>query len=71
LQALASLIYHVNVLLLAFVLRRSKETRGWRFFAVSSILCDIWMMGYAMSKLSILSAVGVTGECHGQEETSC
>ncbi|KAK1759671.1 hypothetical protein QBC47DRAFT_372753 [Echria macrotheca] len=68
--ALASISYHVNVLLIAFLLRKSEETRGWRFFAVGSILGDIWMMGYAMSKLSILSAVGVTGACHGQEETS-
>ncbi|KAK5652799.1 hypothetical protein OQA88_9655 [Cercophora sp. LCS_1] len=67
--AVSNIIYHPNVLLLMFLLRRSKETRGWRFIAVFSIIGDLSMMFLALSKLVVLSAAGVTAECHGQEKT--
>jgi len=66
------MIYHSNILLINCLLRKSKsrETRGWRFVSIASILGDLLMMRLSLSKMNVLSAAGALAECK-PEQSSC
>ncbi|KAK0707402.1 hypothetical protein B0H67DRAFT_556103 [Lasiosphaeris hirsuta] len=67
----AALAYHTPILMI-LILRRSKsnESRGWRFFAATTLVGDMFMMGLSISKMSILSAAGVLADCPGPNVTN-
>ncbi|KAK3349899.1 hypothetical protein B0T25DRAFT_519997 [Lasiosphaeria hispida] len=67
----AALAYHTPILMILILHRsKSKETRGWRFFAATTVIGDLFMMGLSISKMSILSAAGVLADCPGPNVTN-
>ncbi|KAK0640970.1 hypothetical protein B0T16DRAFT_205236 [Cercophora newfieldiana] len=59
-------LYHSNVLLINCLLRKSKsrETKGWRFVSVLTIVLDLLMMRMNLSKMNVLSSAGALDECN-------
>jgi len=59
-------IYHSNVLLINCLLRKSKsrETRGWRFVSILTVVGDLLMMRLNLTKMNVLSSAGALGECN-------